>query len=293
MAYYHVSHEDGHDKNILSRVRNALIKAISCEILLPKVIMVIMDNDLMDAIEHYKPGISYVLGRTLEWVINEFHKIITSHKENLPTKCRKFKYPTFLWMKIPNHEIYGHYNTYKDKYNSTLEKVCKLFREMETLDMDKGAWKKRELSYFEEGRISHIGLTTYWQAICNAFEIWDRNQMKAALNNKHMDKHHHPQQHPKHNGTTYNDNNSNCFHRECNHGKNTFDLKENTYHFKIPHPPPVRRFWFSSLNTTKIFLGYSWTAMFIFGNQMALLCWVRAELIWTQLEQCKPVIAAV
>ena len=101
MEYYHVSHEDGHDKNILSRVRNVLIKAINCEILLPKVIVVIMNNDLMDAIEHYKPGISYVLGRTLEWLINEFHKIITSHKENLPTKCRKFKYPTFLMDEDP------------------------------------------------------------------------------------------------------------------------------------------------------------------------------------------------
>ena len=96
---------DGKDDNILSRLRNSLVRAINAQILLPKFILVILDDDIMDAIDHYKTGISYGIGWILEWLINEFHKLVSSHKERLPTKSQKYKYPTFFGVKIPYHEI--------------------------------------------------------------------------------------------------------------------------------------------------------------------------------------------
>ena len=55
---------------------------------------------------------------------------------------------------------------------------------MITLELDQRAWRRRELSYFQEGRISHISLNVYWQLICNAFEAWDRDQMMCAIDAK-------------------------------------------------------------------------------------------------------------
>ena len=89
---FHSTVRDGVNGNILSRMRNSLIRAINDQVLLPKFILIILDDDITDAIDHYKPGISYGIGRMLEWLINEFHRIVTNHKENMPTRARKFKY---------------------------------------------------------------------------------------------------------------------------------------------------------------------------------------------------------
>ena len=83
-----------------------------------------------------------------------------------------------MWVEIPNHEIYGHYNTYKTKYNAIIRKTTALFREMDTLKLI--GWDSQDISYFEEGKISEKGLTSYWMAICCAFEVWDCKQLKGS-----------------------------------------------------------------------------------------------------------------
>ena len=183
---------DGKDDNILSRLRNSLVRANNAQILLPKFILVILDDDIMDAIDHYKTSISYGIGQMLEWLINEFHKLVSSHKERLPTKSQKYKYPTFIWVKIPYHEIYGHCNEFKEKFNAALDKACRLFKEMKTIEIDQRTWRHRGLSYFEEGRISNIGLNLYWQSICNSFETWDRQEMSATITSKFQTQNYNP-----------------------------------------------------------------------------------------------------
>ena len=42
-------------------------------------------------------------------------------------------------------------------------------------------WNQSCLDYFSEGRINTFGLTAYWMAINDAFEHWDRDQMKERL----------------------------------------------------------------------------------------------------------------
>ena len=171
----------GLNPSVLGRIRNALAKTINEQVLLRKAILVMLDDDIMDALDHYTTGISYAIGKTLEWLVNQMHRIIISHKEKLPSKSRKFKYPTFLWVKIPNHHIYGHFNSYKKKFNEALDKVTSLYREMETISISEKIWYEDDLSYFVEGRISAVGLSTYWAGICDAFESWDKDHMKSDL----------------------------------------------------------------------------------------------------------------
>ena len=84
--------------NIINRVRNAVVKLINDQWLLPKVILLILEGDILEEINHFKPGISGAIGRLLEWLANQLHRVITSHKERLPSKSRKYKYPTILWI---------------------------------------------------------------------------------------------------------------------------------------------------------------------------------------------------
>ena len=126
-AYYY-QYEDNPQGNTLNRLRNLLVSAINEEILLPKAILIVLDDDLMDELNHYNTGISASIGKLIEWVMNEMHHIVTSHK--LPSKARKFKFPTILWALIPTHQVYDHYNEFKKKFNKVVVNTANLFKEM-------------------------------------------------------------------------------------------------------------------------------------------------------------------
>ena len=164
--------------NILVRLKNALITGINEQVLLPKAILIVLDDDLMDSLGHYQEGFSLSIGKLMEWLANELHDIICKHKEKLPSRSRKFKYPAVLWCTIPLHMVYGQYNDFKTKFNRSLEKTVLLFREMETLKIQ---WEDKNMSFFQGGCISPFGLRRYWEAINKAFESWDKDQMKAML----------------------------------------------------------------------------------------------------------------
>ena len=120
----------------------------------------------------------------MEWIANQFHNIITAHKEKLPSQSRKFKYPMILWCLIPGHEIYGHYNDFKDKFNRNVKNTTRLFREMSELDLT--SWEYKNLDYFVDGKLSPLGLTSYWKVIDSVFESWDRSQMKNQIELSHV-----------------------------------------------------------------------------------------------------------
>ena len=167
------------EENLLLNLKRRLSKAINEHILLPKAIIIALHDNLLDYINHYEKGISVALGIALESLTNEFHSIINDYKQKLPSKARKYKYPTIFWVMIPQHIIYDQYNDFKEKFNIAVKKSVKNFREMETLVVKK--WDKKETEYFTDGNFSELGFATYWHGINEAFEEWDRNMMRQNV----------------------------------------------------------------------------------------------------------------
>ena len=167
------------EPSLLARLHNTLVHTINEYNLLLKVILVILDDDLLDDINHYDFGLSLALGKMIEWLTNQFHNTITAYKEQLPSRSCKFKYPAIIWALIPNQQVYDHYNDFKNKYNIQLQKAVCNFREMDTIQLTE--WNTAELEYFEGGSMSTHGKATYWHAINKAFETWDRNNMRSNL----------------------------------------------------------------------------------------------------------------
>ena len=54
-------------RNFLTRIINTPIKSINEQFLLPKAIVIVLDDDLLDWIDHYKNRISIFLGKTMEY----------------------------------------------------------------------------------------------------------------------------------------------------------------------------------------------------------------------------------
>ena len=173
------------DGNILNRLRNLLVSTINDQILLPKAIVVIIDEDLMYEINHFKHGISAGIGRLNEWLANQFHRMITAHKEKLPSKARKFKYPTFLWTTLVTNITLGNRNEFREKFNKSICAVTSLFREMQILDIQ--GFEFDDTTVFTENKLNARGLTKFWNAVNDQFEIWDRDQMRKDSKKKGND----------------------------------------------------------------------------------------------------------
>ena len=241
-AHYdmHVFSNDYPDEeyNILERLEGLLADAINARHLLPKAIIILLDDDLLDNLNHYKTGITQPIGMLIEWLANVFHENITDYKKKLPSKSRKFKFPSILWCLIPQHDVYDHYNDYKDKFNRAVTNTVKLFREMDTLDLK--TWEPSNKEYFGNGRITPTGLAAYWGAINNAFEVWDRLQMKEKFAQPPMASHHSRKatDFPKKSNYRRRSDSQDYrnFHRERQSSYEKYHWRANNTRFKLPPP---------------------------------------------------------
>ena len=64
--------------NVLAKLCDLLVLGINEQALLPKAILIVLDDDLLDALDHYKPGITTAIGKMVEWIANQYHRIIVS-----------------------------------------------------------------------------------------------------------------------------------------------------------------------------------------------------------------------
>ena len=139
-AHYDVSGcfhgKDKLNTNLLSRIINALVKITNDQVTFPKAVVVITEQEFIDSLKHYKPGFSTLVGRVIEHLFNQVHRIIIAHKEKLPSKARKFKFPMVLWATMPEHYDWRHMNEYRKKFNDALRATASLFREMSILPLN-------------------------------------------------------------------------------------------------------------------------------------------------------------
>ena len=162
--------------NLLARMRNLMVNAINRYTLLPKYIVVILETDLADECKYDDFGMSHVMGTSLKWLANEYHRIILAHKDKLPEKAKKFNYPQILWISPPRHALFNDNNKRK-KFDSCLAGVAPLFPEMNVLRL-KQKWEFNDgklavVNQKGEYRITSSGYNRYWEAIDNAIQYWD------------------------------------------------------------------------------------------------------------------------
>ena len=67
----------------------------------------VLEEDLIKSVNHFRKGASIVLEAAVEWLFTEVHRICTAHKQNMPSKARKFRYPQVLWIAATYHDQYG------------------------------------------------------------------------------------------------------------------------------------------------------------------------------------------
>ena len=166
-----------HKRNIISRVHNCLLKALQVEIVLPKLIVMVLDNDIVHNVDEVPRFVckTEVLGKIMAYLFKELHKVIMTYKEALPNRARRYKYPQIIWIAPPeNVNFTRDENRLRSKFTYCLNWLCAMYDEMHTLELKK-IWDTEDGNLFvpDAARFTAEGYLRYWSAVDKTVKYFD------------------------------------------------------------------------------------------------------------------------
>ena len=165
--------KDSGDYNTASRIRNLLADAISDKLLLPKFIVMVLDDDIIEYFNYDGKGTTEQLGRIINWIMSEHEDIIKGYKAELPARALKANYPQLIWIEAPYHKNFKN-NESREIFNKIVSKTTHKCDFTTTLQLKK-IWNEenRGLYLRDEDRYTSDGYTAYWQAVDRTVKFAD------------------------------------------------------------------------------------------------------------------------
>ena len=156
---------DSLDTNAVSRIRNLLVGAIHMQVQLPKLIVVVPDNDIIEYIDYRKYGAAEVYAKFLDWIMTQQERLIASQKEYLPLKARQLNYPQIIWIEPPLHDNFDN-NTQRAIFGNILSNTAQFYDGVSVLQLKK-IWDEKDTKLFvkENKRFTADGMKKYWEAV--------------------------------------------------------------------------------------------------------------------------------
>ena len=169
------------DRNMVSRVRNLLVNAITTKLYLPKMVVICLDDDLQRYIVRKSPDArirEYEI--VLRWLMHEFEGIIEAHRDYLPKKSKHDLQPHFIWIEAPLHVEFRN-NLERNDFNKSLQSVAKFHKSVSVLELKK-IWDPDNRNFYvgESDRFTADGLLSYWEAVDRTVKYADTTIMKKA-----------------------------------------------------------------------------------------------------------------
>ena len=163
----------GSTEGTLYKIYNSLVEGLNKENYLPHTVLLIPDRDLILQADFFQPGIGYVMGVQLDWLLKNIHRAIKMRKEDLKSFYKgtiKEQEPRIIFLKMlqrpyrRNHP-FPSYNMVIDlriKFNRTLEQTTKKYPNMSTLDLNE-ALSSQMFDNF--GNLTHLGKIAFWRTL--------------------------------------------------------------------------------------------------------------------------------
>ena len=123
-------------RNVAARLISLLVAAIKKEKLLPKAIIVVLDDDILWQIHYEGPHLQDIYAEVTNYLVEQFHRICISYKDMLPTKARQAFFPHVIWILAPSHINYYN-NPAREKFAVALSAAIRRYPEMACLSLKK------------------------------------------------------------------------------------------------------------------------------------------------------------
>ena len=167
------------DTNFLSRLRNVLVTAFNQNDKLPRIILIVLDNDLLRFINHRKFGVQLESATLQEWLLQEVNQVVNQRFAQLPNKCIKPGFPHVVWFGLPLHDVFID-NDLRIKFNHGFECEVLKFKNMSLLLPKKG-WNAKDKTVILNGNYTPNGAAMYWLAIDVAIHFWDTKKQVQII----------------------------------------------------------------------------------------------------------------
>ena len=167
--------KESHIRSAMGRIRSNLYRAFDEQAGIPKLIVVIIDDDILRDI--YGDSEDEVLDQVhplMSWLLREFERGILAFKDVLPNKAKRQYLPHTLWISPPTHKYFGEIaNLLRRKTGEVLRSLVETKLNMSCLSMIK-IWNYDDTDAFvqESYRFTSDGYRKYWLSVDSAIRFW-------------------------------------------------------------------------------------------------------------------------
>ena len=156
-------------------------------ILLPRIIVVVLDDDLLHFLDHPGPHLTKALSRIVDAMISDMNKLIHQQKEFLPRKSTKPEFPKIIWVEAPLHDNFANCDD-RIKLTRAIQDAVQFHDDTYSLDLKK-IWNPRDGALYaaEYRRYTNEGYRTYWRAIDATIKFADTILFKKKLGKRSVE----------------------------------------------------------------------------------------------------------
>ena len=164
------------NKNTLSCIFNSFMSAINDKKspLLPKMIILILDWDILQFMNHYSYGVSMMSGKCIDWLLNNMKRVIEAKKDHL--RCRRAgavmsNEPKIISIKMINRSNKQKILAVRNKFNRALKDLLADSRYHYILDLGKMVEDAR--NFTNNNLLNARGQGVFWLEIDRLIEHFD------------------------------------------------------------------------------------------------------------------------
>ena len=97
-------------KNPIARIHNALVAGMQRSATLPKMIIIILEDDILSYLDHNDYGATEMYGKIITYLESEIQKSILNFKSFMPKKAKRVGCPHFVWIAPSSNSSYANNN---------------------------------------------------------------------------------------------------------------------------------------------------------------------------------------
>ena len=185
---YCLSRFSDKNQNMISRIVNSFAYGINKGGKLPRYMVLVFDDDLIDFLAYEGYGVASMYGLWIEKLIKTLNDMCQDIWSSMPSKSRRNDYPMIYWVSPPHHANFKN-NQARTKFNACLDVALKVEPNMRTIKM-KEIWDYENQDLVNNGtdRLTMQGYGAYWASIDAALryniirhELFTCKQKKEAL----------------------------------------------------------------------------------------------------------------
>ena len=103
-----------------------MVRALKEQVLLPKMIIIVVDDDIIRYLNFYNFGISEAFGKLINHIMVEHNRILEAYLEYLPKRAIPpgGELPQIFWIALPLHTNFAN-NSARNKFTKALNTMAK------------------------------------------------------------------------------------------------------------------------------------------------------------------------